>query len=131
MSARLTFVAANGDVMIPGVDLKECNSSEHGAFMKLKAYEDTGYSPDEIDILLGKKDEPFSEDQKLRQQQTKDIARILAHPPYCTSEFCPPCAEDKCDPLGCEGAIKKWLNSTVKSNTAEQGGASSENKNKA
>ena len=112
MSARLTFVAANGDIMIPGIDLKKCNSSEYGALMKLKAYEDTGYSPDEIDILLGKKDEPLSEAQKLRQQQTKEMAITLAHTPYCTPEFCPSCAEDKCDPLGCCNAIKKWLDST-------------------
>lgn len=116
MSARLTFVASNGDITVPGIDLRKCNSAEYGALMKLKAYEDTGYSPDEIDILLGKKDDPFSEAQKLRQQQTKDMAKTISRTPYCILEFCSPCGEDKCDPLGCGKAVEKWLESTVGGN---------------
>ena len=116
MSARLTLVASNGDITVRGIDLRKCSSEEYGALMKLKAYEDTGYSPDEIDTLLGKKDEPFSEAQKLRQQQTKDMAKTISRTPYCVPEFCPPCGEDKCDPLGCGKVVKKWLESIVGGN---------------
>lgn len=106
-------VFQEGNISIPGIDLKKSNRAEYGALMKLKRYEDTGYSPDEIDILLGEKNNPLSEDQKLRQQPTTNMATIISHSPYCTPEFCNSLVDDKCDPLGCRKAIEKWLNSTV------------------
>lgn len=110
MSARLTFVATNGDWFIPGIDLKECNSSEYGALMKLKRYEDIGYSPDELEELLGKEASQLTEAQRVRRLPIKELANTYARPEYCTPEFCP-CCDDKCDPLGCNKAVEKWLNS--------------------
>lgn len=45
---RITFTKPNGDWGIEGVDLTQLPPKLYGAVMKLKRYEDSGLSPDEV-----------------------------------------------------------------------------------
>lgn len=52
MSTRLTFVTTGGKLFVQGIDTSKCNSAVLAALERLRAYEDTGLSPDEIRQLL-------------------------------------------------------------------------------
>lgn len=52
MSPRLTFLNTRGELIIPGINLENCNSAERAALEKLKAYEDIGYSPEEMENII-------------------------------------------------------------------------------
>lgn len=51
MRSRVTFHNPNGDFGIEGVDLTKLDKPLYAAVAKLERYEDTGLSPDDVDLL--------------------------------------------------------------------------------
>lgn len=51
MRSRITFHNPNGDFGIEGIDITKLDKPLYAAVAKLEHYEDTGLSPDDVDLL--------------------------------------------------------------------------------
>ena len=109
MKSRITY-SENGEFGIEGIDLTKLPAKLYSAVAKLKDYENTGLSPDEVDRLkydgCGK---PKNID-KVRMMDSDELAIALMCPYQFEEGAIPP---ESCMTMGgnkgCIECIKEWL----------------------
>ena len=72
LKGRLTFHEENGDFGVAGIDCKTLDEKIYACICKLKDYEDLGFHPSELELILRMYDDLVERQDKL----LSEIARI-------------------------------------------------------
>ena len=109
MASRITY-SVNGEFGIEGIDLTKLPAKLYSAVAKLKDYENTGLSPDEVERL---KYDGYERPRNVDKVRTMDIEE-LAFNLMCPYQFeegakLPESCAEKGGHKGCNECVKEWL----------------------
>lgn len=109
MKSRITY-SVNGEFGIEGIDLTKLPAKVYSAVAKLKDYENTGLSPDEVERF---KYDGYGKTRNVDKVRTMDIEE-LAFNLMCPYQFeegakIPESCAQVGGNKGCNDCVKEWL----------------------